>query len=100
MIRKRNKMGKQKEFTGVVVSDKMQKTVVVKIMHLTRHAKYSKTVKLYNKFKAHDEKGVAKLGDTVRIVETRPLSKDKRFIVKQVIKQAQQAHVPVPEEII
>ena len=93
-------MGKQKEFTGVVISDKMQKTVVVKTMHLTRHAKYSKTVKLYNKFKAHDEQGIAKLGDTVSIVETRPLSKDKHFIVKQVFKKAQNVHLVNPEEIV
>ncbi len=93
-------MGKQKEFTGTVISDKMQKTVVVKSMHLTRHAKYSKTVKLYNKFKAHDEKGIAKLGDTVLIVETRPLSKDKHFMVKQVIKKAQNIHLVKPEEIL
>ena len=93
-------MGKQKEFTGVVISDKMQKTVVVRTMHLTRHAKYSKTVKLYNKFKAHDEKGMAKLGDIVLIVETRPLSKDKHFIVKQVIKKAQNVHLLKPEEIV
>ena len=93
-------MGKQKEFTGVVISAKMLKTVVVKTMHLTRHAKYSKTVKLYNKFKAHDEKGIAKLGDTVVIVETRPLSKDKHFIVKQVLKVAENVHLIKPEEIV
>ena len=93
-------MGKQKEFTGVVISDKMQKTVVVKSMHLTRHAKYSKTVKLYNKFKAHDEKGIAKLGDIVVIVETRPLSKDKHFIVKQVLKKAENVHLVSPGEIV
>ena len=91
-------MGKQKEFTGIVVSDKMQKTVVVKTMHLTRHAKYSKIIKLHNKFKAHDEKGIAKLGDMVRIVETRPLSKDKRFIVKEVIKKAEKTQVAGIEE--
>ena len=93
-------MGKQKEFVGVVVSDKMQKTVVVKTMHLTRHAKYAKTVKLHNKFKAHDEKGSAKLGDTVSIVETRPLSKDKRFMVKAVLKKAADTHLVNPEEIV
>ena len=93
-------MGKQKEFTGVVVSDKMQKTVVVKTMHLARHVKYSKTVKLHNKFKAHDEKGIAKIGDTVCIVETRPLSKDKRFIVKAVLKKSEKTILSVPEEII
>ncbi len=93
-------MGKQKEFEGVVVSAKMQKTVVVRTMHLTRHTKYSKTVKLYNKFKAHDEKGIAKLGDTVSITETRPLSKSKRFIIKKVLKKAQNAQVALPEEIV
>jgi len=93
-------MGKQKEFTGIVTSDKMQKTVVVKTMHLTRHAKYSKTVKLYNKFKAHDEKGIAKLGDTVLIRETRPLSKDKRFIVKKIIKKAEATKIVLPEETV
>lgn len=92
-------MSKQKEFTGVVISDKMQKTVVVKTMHLTRHAKYSKTVKLHNKFKAHDEKSIAKLGDTVSIMETRPLSKDKHFIVKAVLKKAANTHLAAPEEI-
>jgi len=100
MRRKINKMGKQKEFTGVVVSDKMQKTVVVKTMHLTRHAKYSKTIKMHNKFKAHDEKGIAKLGDTVRIVETRPLSKDKRFIVKEVLRKAEKTQVAAIEETL
>ena len=93
-------MGKQKEYTGIVVSDKMQKTVVVETMHLGRHAKYSKTVKLYNKFKAHDEKGVAKMGDRVSIMETRPLSKDKRFVVKAVLKKASNSHVVLPEETI
>ena len=93
-------MGKQKEFSAIVVSDKMQKTVVVKTMHLARHAKYSKTVKLHNKFKAHDEKGIAKIGDTVSIVETRPLSKDKRFVVKSVLKKAEKSSAALPGEII
>ena len=93
-------MGKQKEFSAIVVTDKMQKTVVVKTMHLARHAKYSKTVKLHNKFKAHDEKGIAKIGDTVSIVETRPLSKDKRFVVKSVIKKAEKSSAALPGEII
>jgi small subunit ribosomal protein S17 len=93
-------MGKQKEFTGIVTSDKMQKTVVVRTMHLGRHVKYSKTVKLHNKFKAHDEKGIAKIGDTVSIMETRPLSKDKHFVVKAVLKKAEKANAPLPEEIV
>ena len=93
-------MNSRRRITGVVTSNKMQKTVVVKTMHLTRHAKYSKIVKRHNKFKAHDESGAAKLGDTVRIVESRPLSKDKRFIVKQIIKKAIEAQVISPEEIV
>jgi len=93
-------MGKQKEFIGIVVSDRMQKTVVVKTMHLARHHKYSKTVKMHNKFKAHDEKGIAKLGDSVIIVETRPLSKDKRFIVKSVLKKSESSSIALAEEKI
>jgi len=93
-------MGKHKEFIGEVVSDKMQKTVVVRIMHLTKHNKYGKTIKRHNKYKAHDEKGQAKLGDTVRIVESRPLSKDKRFVVREILKKAADRHIIKPEEIV
>jgi small subunit ribosomal protein S17 len=91
-------MGKRKEFIGIVVSDKMLKTVVVKIAHLSKHKKYDKMVKRYSKFKVHDEKGVAKLNDSVRITETRPLSKDKRFRVVEVIKKAQTAHLKEAKE--
>lgn len=91
-------MGKRKEFVGEVVSDKMQKTVIVRIMHLSKHAKYGKILKRYNKFKAHDEKSVAKMGDTVRIQETRPLSKDKRFRVIEVTKKAAIVHTHVKED--
>ena len=80
-------MGKRKEFTGTVISDKMQKTVVVRVMRMSKHAKYSRVAKSYNKFQAHNEPCMAKLGDTVRIVETRPLSKDKHFRVLEVIKK-------------
>lgn len=88
-------MGRRKEFTGIVVSAKMQKTVIVRTMHLKKHAKYSKMVKRYNKFKAHDELGTAKLGDTVRIEETRPLSKDKRFRIVELIKKARSQHIEI-----
>jgi len=93
-------MGNRKEFTGIVTSDKMQKTIVVKIMHLSKHAKYGKVAKRYNKFKAHDEKQTAKVGDTVTIVETRPLSKDKRFMLKKVLKKAEAMHVVLKEEAV
>ncbi len=93
-------MGKKKVVIGIVVSDKMQKTVIVKTMHLARHAKYSKTIKRHNKIKAHDEKGIAKIGDTVSIMETRPLSKDKRFIVKAVLKKTEETKLSLPEETV
>ena len=93
-------MGKRKEFIGTVVSDKMQKTVIVKIMHLSKHIKYGKTVKKYNQFKAHDDSGKVKMGDTVRIVATRPLSKGKRFIVAEIVKKAASIHLALKEEIV
>jgi len=85
-------MGKRKEFIGIVVSDKMQKTVVVRVMQMSKHAKYSRIGKTFNKFKAHDEGKIAKTGDTVAIEETRPLSKDKHFRVTKVIKKAPEVH--------
>jgi small subunit ribosomal protein S17 len=80
-------MGKQKQFIGTVISDKMQKTIIVKTAHHSKHSKYGKVVKRFNKFKAHDEKRTAKMGDTVRIIETRPLSKDKRYRLAEVLKK-------------
>ena len=92
-------MGKRREYVGTVISDKMQKTVIVKIMHLSKHKKYGRIMKGYSKFKTHDEKNIAKLGDTVRIAETRPLSKDKRFRLIKVVKKAKAAQVELKEEI-
>ncbi len=92
-------MGKRKEFTGKVISDKMQKTVIVKTMRLSKHPKYGKMVKKYNKFKAHSEDNLAKTGDTVLIRETRPLSKDKHFKVINIVKKAAGEHLVVKEEI-
>jgi small subunit ribosomal protein S17 len=71
--------GKRKVLTGRVVSDSMQKTVVVSIERLVKHATYGKYVRRRNKFKVHDEKNEAKVGDVIRFMETRPLSKDKRW---------------------
>ena len=71
--------GKRKVMTGTVVSDKMQKTIVVSIERLVKHETYGKYVRRRNKFKVHDEKNEAKVGDVVRFMETRPLSKDKRW---------------------
>jgi small subunit ribosomal protein S17 len=78
---------RRNELIGVVVKAKMQKSVVVAIERLVRHAVYRKTIKRTSTFMAHDEKG-AKKGDTVRIVETRPLSKLKRWRVEEIVSRA------------
>ena len=92
-------MGKRKILIGEVVSDKMQKTVVVKVQTIKKHPKYRKVVKQYKKFKAHDEKGIAKIGDTVSIEETKPISKDKHFRVTGVVRKAALLHVEIKEEV-
>ena len=74
--------------TGTVVSDKMQKTVVVAIDRRVPHPVYGKMVTRTAKFKAHDEENSAKVGDRVRITETRPLSKDKRWRVVEIVERA------------
>ena len=71
----------KKKLTGIVVSDKMQKTVVVKIERIKEHPKYKRRYKIHKKYKAHDEKGEFHVGDNVLIEETNPISKDKRFKV-------------------
>jgi small subunit ribosomal protein S17 len=73
---------------GKVVSDKMAKTVVVSIERRVQHPVYGKMVRRTKKLKAHDEQNEAKTGDTVRIMETRPLSKDKRWRVVEIIERA------------
>ncbi len=73
---------------GLVVSDKMDKTVVVRIDRRMPHPQYGKMVTRTRKLKAHDEENSAKLGDTVRIMETRPLSKDKRWRVVEIVERA------------
>lgn len=78
----------RKERIGIVVSDKMDKTITVKVNRVTHHSVYNKLLRLSTKFKAHDEKNVAKMGDTVKIEETRPLSKTKRWRLVEIIKKA------------
>ncbi len=73
---------------GIVVSDKMDKTVVVAEETMVLHPLYKKRVKSTNKYKAHDENNACKVGDKVLIMETRPLSKDKRWRVVEIIEQA------------
>ncbi|MGI2329612.1 30S ribosomal protein S17 [Planococcus sp. YIM B11945] len=78
----------RKVYTGRVVSDKMDKTVTVMVETQKKHALYGKRVKYSKKFKAHDELNEAKMGDVVRIMETRPLSATKRFRVLEVVEKA------------
>ena len=78
----------RKERVGIVTSDKMNKSVVVLVERRVMHPKYGKFVKLSSKFMAHDEKGEANVGDTVRIMETRPISKSKRWRLVEVVERA------------
>src|ERR671917_624714 len=77
--------GKRRSKTGRVVSDKMDKTVVVSVERLRRHPIYKRVVRLSSKFKAHDQENTARVGDTVRIEESRPLSREKRWTVVEVV---------------
>jgi len=89
---------KRKTRLGLVVSDKMNKTVVVAVETPKRHPLYKKTIKRLVKYKAHDEGNECKMGDKVRIIETRPRSKDKRWRVAEIITRGEVVEVP-PEEI-
>ncbi len=77
----------RKEFIGVVMSNKMKKTIVVQVTRLVKHAKYEKTIKQKLRVKAHDEKNEANIGDFVKIRETRPFSKDKRWRMVEIVKK-------------
>lgn len=80
--------GKRKTRTGHVVSDKMDKTIVVAVETFVRHPLYGKSVKKTTKFKSHDEQNQSRVGDRVKIMETRPLSKDKRWRLVEVMEKA------------
>jgi len=80
--------GSRKTRTGTVVSDKMQKTIVVRVDTKVRHPLYGKIIKTSKKFKAHDENNEAKAGDRVVIIETRPLSRDKRWRLLEIVEKA------------
>ena len=77
--------GKRRSKIGRVVSDKMDKTVVVSVERLRRHPIYKRVVRLSSKFKAHDQENTARVGDTVRIEESKPLSREKRWTVVEVV---------------
>jgi small subunit ribosomal protein S17 len=86
-----NERARRKERIGVVISDKMDKTITVQVDRSFHHPMYGKMVRTATKFKAHDENKSAKSGDTVRIQETRPLSKTKRWRLVEIIKKSNAA---------
>lgn len=77
----------RKTLVGTVTSDKMDKTVVVSVERVTRHPLYGKIMKTHKKYKAHNENNEAKMGDTVRICECRPISKDKSYFVQEILQR-------------
>ncbi len=83
--------GRPKTRVGVVTSNKMQKTVVVRVERRVKHARYGKYVVRHVSYKAHDEENKLQIGDRVRIAETRPISKDKRWRVVETLEKAPQA---------
>jgi small subunit ribosomal protein S17 len=82
---------RRKSREGTVVSDKMDKTVVVAVESIKRHPLYGKTMRRSTKFKAHDEENRCKVGDKVRIRETRPMSKDKHWVVEEILRHEERA---------
>ena len=82
------KENKKRELVGIVVSDKADKTIIVKVETQKKHPLYGKRVKYSKKYAAHDEENIAKVGDKVRLVATRPLSKTKRYELAEVIEKA------------
>ena len=91
--------GSRKVKIGTVVSNKMSKTIVVRVTRLIRHPKYQRVLQQSTRFKAHDETNSANIGDWVKIMETRPLSKDKRWRLVEILRRASTAPaVPGGEE--
>jgi small subunit ribosomal protein S17 len=80
--------GQKRTLEGRVVSDKMDKTVVVEVDRLYRHRRYKKVVRAVKKYKAHDEENACRIGDLVRIIESRPLSREKRWAVQEILERA------------
>lgn len=84
--------------TGRVTSDKMEKTVVVEVQRVTRHPVYGKVMRRHNRFMAHDEQNQCQVGDVVRILESRPLSRHKRWVVTAIVQRSGEVELP-PERL-
>jgi small subunit ribosomal protein S17 len=89
----------RKRLVGHVVSNKMDKTVVVQVDRLVRHSLYGKVLKLTKKYKAHDEENACQIGDVVRIVESRPMSREKRWVVEETLESPDVIEAEVIEEV-
>ena len=87
----KNSLEKRRTVVGLVVSDKMQKTIVVQVDRQVRHNLYKKYVEKSRRYKAHDEKNDARIGDRVCLVESRPLSREKRWVLQTIVRRAGQA---------
>jgi small subunit ribosomal protein S17 len=88
---------RRKRLTGHVLSDKMDKTVVVQVERLSRHPRYGKVLRMRKKYKVHDEGNDCHVGDLVRIVESRPLSREKRWRVEEIVRRAEEMPEIAPE---
>jgi small subunit ribosomal protein S17 len=84
---KERPVSQKKQLVGSVVSDKMDKTVVVQVERLVRHPRYGKVLRRVKKYKAHDDSNVCRVGDVVRIIESRPISREKRWVVEEVLRR-------------
>ena len=89
-VEQRASMSRRPTMVGVVVSDKMQKTIVVKVERRVKHGLYGKYLVRSTRYKAHDEKNTAKTGDLVSLVQTRPMSKDKRWALQNIVRRGNQ----------
>ncbi len=87
----RNSLQKRRVLVGTVVSNKMQKTIVVKVDRHVKHTLYKKYSTQSRKFKAHDEKNEAKMGDLVAVVSSRPISREKRWVLQSILRRGNQA---------
>lgn len=83
----------RKSLTGRITSDKMDKTVVVEVQRVTRHPVFGKVIRRHRRFMAHDERNECRVGDTVRILESRPLSRRKRWVIEAILERADQVSV-------
>ena len=88
----------RKSIVGTVISNKMEKTVIVQVSRLTKHPKYGKYYKVTKKYKAHDERKEAKVGDTVEMIEGAPISKQKRFRIRKIVERAK-TNAPLEAEV-